>query len=149
MSIERDRVFVAVYVFLEREGQVFVLQRHNTGYMDGRWCPPAGGVDENESASECAVRECLEEAGVHIDPSTLVLRHTMHRKTPDRRVIDLFFSAEFEGEPYNAEPLKCAQARWLPWSDVTDWMDYIPTALQAWRHGVFYSEVDFPNSQLP
>lgn len=102
--IPRDRVFVAVYVWLSQDDRVLALRRHNTGYMDGLWCPPAGGVDEGESVSECVVRECLEEVGVSIDPESIRLVHTMHRRTPERRVIDLFFSAEFRANRLMPSP---------------------------------------------
>lgn len=146
-AVPRDRVFLAVYVWLERDGKVLALERHHTGYMDGRWCPPAGGVDEYESVSECAIRECREEVGVDLVPGSLVLLHTLHRKTPERRVIDLFFRAEFTGEPYNAEPNKCAQIKWVQPTGEVDWMDYIPRAMEMAEQGQIYSEADFPNSK--
>lgn len=143
MSPPRDRVFVAVYVFLQRDGQVLALKRANTGYMDGYWCPPAGGVDEGESASVCAVRECAEEVGVDIDPSSLTLVHTLHRKTDQRRVIDLFYRADFTGQPVNAEPHKCDQIAWVDLATFADWMPYIAPAMRAAAEGVIYSESGF------
>lgn len=32
----------------------------------GYWLP-GGGLDEGETLRECGVRECLEEAGVHVE----------------------------------------------------------------------------------
>lgn len=113
--------------------------------MDGRWCPPAGGVDEHESVSACAVRECLEEVGVQIHSDSLQLLHTLHRRTPERYVIDLFFSADFSGEPYNAEPHKATDIQWVDPSASWPWMDYIPAVLLKIDQGVAYSECGFDN----
>lgn len=99
--------------------------------MDGLWCPPAGGVDDGESAIDCAIRECLEEVGVHLIPESIELQHTLHRKTPERFVIDLFFSADFTGEPLNAEPQKCAELAWVDPQQEWPWMTYIPDVLSA------------------
>ena len=143
IPIRRDLVFVAVYVFLERDGKVLALERANTGYMDGYWCPPAGGVDEGEAASDCAVRECLEEVGVQVAPSSLALVHTLHRKTDQRRVIDLFSRAEVTGEPVNAEPHKCAQLAWVDLESFDAWMPYIPRAMALAGQGIPYSEAGF------
>ena len=33
---------------------------------NGRWCLPGGGMDPGESASECCVREVLEETGLQV-----------------------------------------------------------------------------------
>lgn len=139
-SIPRQRAFIAVYVWLERNGKVIALQRQNTGYMDGLWCPPAGGVDKGESVLDCVVRECREEVGVEVDATSIELVHTLHRKTPERFVIDLFFKAQFSGTPFNAEPHKASQIDWVDPLTFTQWMSYIPNVL---RTSAPYSEQGF------
>ena len=144
LPIQRQTAYLAVYVVLSREDKILALKRQNTGYMDGRWCPPAGGVDPGESISDCVIRECLEEVGVQIDASSIVLLHTMHRVTPKRYVIDLFFNADFVGEPINAEPDKASELRWVSTTDLTiQWMDYIPQAWACIEQGTPYSEYGF------
>ena len=106
--IQRQTAYLAVYVVLSRNDKILVLKRHNTGYMDGLWCPPAGGVDPGESISDWVVRECLEEVGVQVDPSSIALLHTMHRVTPERYVIDLFFSADLPANLSTLSPTKPA-----------------------------------------
>ena len=142
--IQRQTAYLAVYVVLSRNDKILALKRHNTGYMDGLWCPPAGGVDPGESISDCVIRECLEEVGVQIDASSIALLHTMHRATPERYVIDLFFSADFVGEPINAEPDKASEIRWVSKTDPSiQWMDYIPQAWACIEQGASYSEYGF------
>lgn len=40
---------------------------------DGIWTTPAGGANPGESPEDCAVRECFEEANLHIDKDRLEL----------------------------------------------------------------------------
>lgn len=108
--------------------------------MDGLWCPPAGGVDDGESAIQCAIRECREEVGVELVPESIELVHTLHRQTPERFVIDLFYRAEFVGDPVNAEPHKCAELAWVDPNRDWPWMSYIPGVLAAQS---VYSELGF------
>ena len=39
---------------------------------NGRWCLPGGGMDPGESASECCVREVLEETGLRVRVTRLI-----------------------------------------------------------------------------
>jgi len=39
---------------------------------NGRWCLPGGGMDPGESASECCVREVLEETGLQVRVTKLI-----------------------------------------------------------------------------
>ena len=95
------------------------------------------------------IRECLEEVGVQIDASSIALLHTMHRVTPERYVIDLFFSADFAGEPINAEPDKASELRWVSKTDPSiQWMDYIPRAWACIEQGESYSEYGFKPQRL-
>jgi len=142
-AIPRQQAYLAVYVLLWRDGRILALQRQNTGYMDGLWCPPAGGVDLGESVAQCAVRECAEEVGVSIDPDSLTLLHTMHRLTPERYVIDLFFQADFTGQPLNAEPHKAAAIEWVDPSGDWPWMTYIPQAFQHMQNDSAFSQFGF------
>ncbi|WP_437184987.1 (deoxy)nucleoside triphosphate pyrophosphohydrolase [Planctomicrobium sp. SH668] len=49
---------------------------------------PGGKCEANESPAECARRECLEETGLHVEPSAL-LDHTSH--TYDHGSVELYF----------------------------------------------------------
>jgi ADP-ribose pyrophosphatase YjhB (NUDIX family) len=47
--------------------------------IDGAWSLPGGWADVNTSASESAVRECLEEAGARVRPKRIVAVHLANR----------------------------------------------------------------------
>lgn len=58
---------VRAFVF---DAQERILLVHELA--DGRWAPPGGWADVNESASTVAVRESWEEAGVTVEPVKLI-----------------------------------------------------------------------------
>ncbi|NRQ37600.1 NUDIX domain-containing protein [Nonomuraea sp. NN258] len=108
----RFRAIVDVHVLLLRDGHVLLARRAGTGYGDGLWHLPSGHLEAGESVTAGCVREAKEEVGVDLDPADLAFAHVMHR-APDR--VGFFFAAvRWRGEPYNAEPDKCAELGWWP-----------------------------------
>ncbi|MEV0347686.1 NUDIX domain-containing protein [Nonomuraea sp. NPDC050680] len=115
---ERFRAIVDVHVMLVRDGMVLLGKRAGTGYGDGQWHLPSGHLEPGESVVGAAIREAREEVGVTIRPEDLEFAHVMHR-APDR--VGLFFVArKWAGEPYNAEPHKCAALAWRPLGRLPD-----------------------------
>jgi ADP-ribose pyrophosphatase YjhB (NUDIX family) len=47
--------------------------------IDGAWSLPGGWADVNSSVSESAARECLEEAGAHVNPKRIIAIHQADR----------------------------------------------------------------------
>ena len=58
-----------VHLIIIRSGEVLLLHRSGTGFLDGMWCLPTGKVDPNESPRQAAIREAKEEVGIEIIPS--------------------------------------------------------------------------------
>lgn len=50
-------------VYILQESQV-LLHFHK---KLGKWLPPGGHLEENETPPECAIREALEETGLHVE----------------------------------------------------------------------------------
>lgn len=62
---------------------------------------------------DAGIREGLEEVGVRIDADALTFSTVMHRIEDEERV-DFFFTVNrWDGEPFNAEPDKCDELRWV------------------------------------
>ena len=124
--------------------KVCLLRRANTGYMDGKYCFPAGHKEPGEAPLVGAVREALEETGVTVDPSKVVHRHTMHRfsDVPHRheRVAYFFVADSWMGEPTNMESAKCDHMDWFAFDALPDMVPYMRDALMHVRAGVPYSE---------
>ena len=102
---------VAVFGLLEREGRYLLTKRKNTGYMPGMYSLPAGKVEPGESLTGAAIREIKEEAGVDVPVRALKLVHTAQH-VPDSYIYAFFSVANWEGEPYNAEPDKSDDVSW-------------------------------------
>ncbi|HSD55553.1 MAG TPA: NUDIX domain-containing protein [Candidatus Saccharimonadales bacterium] len=106
----------SVYILLRKGNTIAFLLRHNTDYMNGKYCVPTGHVEYLEEYTTAALRETQEEAGVTIDPANLRYIHTAARlhEGKDHVRLDIYFEAtEWEGEAYNAEPQKHAELVWF------------------------------------
>ncbi len=132
----------AAYLYLERNGQVLLLKRANTGYRDGQYGLVAGRKEENETIRECLLREVQEEAGLILDPSNLTLAHIAHRLEDGQEWYNFIFTtSSWEGEPINMEPEKCSELSWYPTDALPEGtIPYIAQALDMIRNNVFYSE---------
>jgi mutator protein MutT len=104
---------VTVHLFFFRENEVLLLRRFNTGFRDGEYSVPAGHLDGGETVIQAAVREAREETGVQIAETDISFSMVMHRMEGDERV-DFFVQIQrWQGEPFNAEPEKCDDLRWV------------------------------------
>lgn len=123
---------VAVHVFLEKNDQVLLLRRHNTGYEDGSYSVIAGHVDGGEKVVDAAIREAQEEAGITLDAATTRVVGVMHRLSSDER-IDFFVVADrWQGEIANMEPEKCDDLSWFPRTALPEnVIPYIRAAIDA------------------
>ncbi|ENT2941487.1 NUDIX domain-containing protein [Klebsiella pneumoniae] len=65
MSRERYNLSIAVFVLVLRGNEICMLRRANTGWMDGCYSLPAGGLEYGETLSCAAARELAEETGIH------------------------------------------------------------------------------------
>ncbi len=135
-------VVISSYVLFQRDNQVLLARRINTGYRDGEYGVPAGHIEKDEFATEAAIREIKEEVGVRIKPGDLRIAHIMHRHCGDHERIDFFFTAtQWEGEITNTEPEKCDDLRWFAWDSLpTNTIHYVRAAIERWHQGQFFSE---------
>ena len=110
----------AVYLILERGdfnngGEILMLQRANTGYMDGQYSFVAGHIEFGEPVIEAMIREAFEEAGITLTEADLRFAHVCHRKSDDDLIYyDFFFRAStWRGEVTNTEPDRCSDLSWF------------------------------------
>ena len=109
------RMPVAVHLVLFRGNEVLLLLRQGTGFCDGMYSVVAGHLDGGESATEAMVREAFEEAGIVVDPKELDFSCMIHRFSPDRESIDVFYACKtWQNEICNKEPHKCGELRFFP-----------------------------------
>lgn len=121
IKMESYKLPVCVAVVIRRKDpvthkdQILLLERQNTGWMDGYWGVPGGSLEQNESIAEAAARETMEEVGITVDPNDLTLTHVYHiRRGGNKDVMGTMFLANvWRGEAKNAEPNKCREVRWF------------------------------------
>ncbi len=75
--------FVGVYLWTLKCGKVHYLvhKRHHTIKNGGQISTPGGSVDKNETAVQAVIRECHEESGHVVDPTSLVCFYTGKTKS--------------------------------------------------------------------
>lgn len=136
---------VDVMLILTRDDHVLLALREGTGYADGMWNLPSGKLEDGEHALDALIREAREEIGVTLHPDEL--RHTgvVHCRNPEGQGrLGLFFTAETnparQGEPYNAEPDKCAKVAWYPLDLLPqNTVPYTTAGLDLYRTGASFT----------
>ncbi|MGY2314684.1 NUDIX hydrolase [Pseudomonas sp. SDO5522_S412] len=138
----RYQLSVSVFVMLIRDGEICMLRRCGTGWMDGSFSIPAGGLDAGETLAAAAIREANEEVGVQISPENLHYAHTLHSKTEGRTWLGHFFQAtEWEGIPTLCEPEKHSDLQWCPITVLpAETIPYVRQAIQCVIAQNLYSE---------
>lgn len=117
-----DRPLVpAALAVIWHEEKVLIGRRAPHLFLGGMLEFPGGKIEPNESPVQCAVREALEEAGVHVRPRGA--RPVMAYDYADRRVILHPFDMEF--------------------------VSGIPKAPFRWRQPKVLRDEDFPPASAP
>jgi mutator protein MutT len=137
----RARFPVTVHLFFFRENQILLIRRFNTGFRDGEYSVPAGHLDGGETVMQAAIREGKEEVGVDIEEKDMSFSNVMHRIEDEERV-DFFVQAyQWDGEPFNAEPDKCDDLRWVDINALpANIIPYVKQALDNHLKGMKFSE---------
>lgn len=104
------RIGIAV---VQRRETVLVGVRGPDGPLPGKAEFPGGKCDPDESAADCAVRECLEETGLAVTP--LGLLHETEFEYPHGTVYLSFFDCRLIDEP---SPEPQGNFRWHPRADL-------------------------------
>lgn len=136
--------YVCVYLVLERDGEVLLSLRKNTGYEDGKWSMVAGHAEEGEMARDAMIREAMEEANIAISPEDLECAYVMDRKSPHRQNIDIFFRcSKYQGALHNNEPDKCGALKFFDVNHLpVNTVDYVEIALHDISFGRFFGEYE-------
>ena len=120
MVPKRFKLMPAVCVLLKKANTILLVKRKNTGYEDGKYGLPGGGVDGNETILQAAIRETQEEVGVTLQEKDLDVIHVTHVRYPidekaryqGEAIVFLVRADKWEGEPKINEPEKCSEIRW-------------------------------------
>jgi len=137
----RATFHVTVHLFFFRENEILLLRRFNTGYRDGEYSVPAGHLDGGETVMSAAAREAQEEVGVQIEANDMVFSSVMHRIEDDERVDFFIHVYKWLGEPFNAEPDKCDDLRWVNVNNLpANMVPYVRRALGNHLNNIQFDE---------
>lgn len=113
-----DRPKVGLGVAILKEGKVLLGKRLNS-HGDGSWCFPGGHLEFNESFEECAVRETLEEAGIHIKNLRFGVATNDIFRDENKHYVTVIIVADYDsGNVIVREPDKCEQWDWFAWNEL-------------------------------
>jgi 8-oxo-dGTP diphosphatase len=124
-----DRPWVGVGVIIWRGDRVLLIRRGRPPRM-GQWSIPGGAQSVGETVFETAVREALEETGLHVVPTGIVT--VVDAITPDEegRVQYHYTLVEVAAESAEGEPV-CAddalEARWTTVEEVGEFTEWDET----------------------
>jgi 8-oxo-dGTP diphosphatase len=140
---EKHTPNTASYLILEKDDQVLLMKRKNTGFKDGKYSLVAGHVDKGENFRRAMVREAEEEVGIEIDREDLETTSIMHRQSEGTVYVDVFFKvSKWNGEPTNEEPEKCSELRWVEKDDLPEnTIGYVAKVIDEMDDGLEYQEV--------
>ncbi len=135
--IDRQKVIVVVHTIVRNaEESILLLERRDTGYMDGFLVPPGGHVEYGESISNAARREVNEESNL-----TLIVFQPAVVMPFEGGVDFIFESRDWEGTPAIGEPSKFSSIGWFdPLSLPDNVAPFVPMALELVDSGTWYHE---------
>ena len=88
-----------VSCFVEAEGKILLLHRHDNRPQGNTWAVPAGKVEKEESIHEAIAREIHEELSLEIEKDKLAFSMTTYVKYPEYDFIYHIFSTSLENIP--------------------------------------------------
>jgi mutator protein MutT len=137
----RQRFPVTVHLFFFRQDQILLSRRLNTGYRDGEYSVPAGHLEGGETVIAAAVREAHEEVGVQLHPDDVLFCGVMHRLEDEERVDFFVRVRSWSAEPFNNEPDKCDDLRWVDLTSLpANTVPYVRQALHNYLRGQTFDE---------
>lgn len=129
-------VIVVHTLVFNATGELLLLRRANTGFMDGQYALPGGHRQPGEETVAAAARECREEARVEVaDIKPIVAM-------PYAGGVDFIFEAmHWSGTPGIGEPDKCDDLLFAPLDALpSPTATFVGAALECRAQGVWFRE---------
>ena len=137
MNETRAKVVQIVQMVLrDHRNHVLLLQRANTGFLDGHFTLPGGHVEAGEEIIAAAVRECREETRIKVLDAEVKL------VMPYQGGVDYVVMAnEWSGTAAIGEPESCSSIGWFPTHALPNQAtDVVRTALKLVERGITFHQ---------
>lgn len=137
---ERFHLPVAVFLLLLNEhGETLFIRRATTGWKDGYYSLPAGGLEKNEDLYEAVIRETEEEIGVSVRREDIKHLYTQQCFVGEQNWINVYFQTQvWQGEPKVCEPEKHSEVCWRAKNVFPEPMvEYVHVALSESSSGIY------------
>lgn len=129
---------VTLFIF-NRNGELALIKKH--GYPEGAWRAPGGGIHPGESFEEGAVREALEETGLHVTLTRYLLRVYVTftaGEVAQPWTTHVVLATTDDAQPATGDPKEIAGVRW---GSLTELCGSIAEVLRASGRGLFQYRV--------
>jgi 8-oxo-dGTP diphosphatase len=106
----------AIGIIIENKKKEILLAKRSANIDEdqGLWENVGGGVEENETHLEAAVREVKEELGCEV----IEINEILNYGGEDQKFHIKVFKAVIKGEPKIMEPELCEELRWIKKEDL-------------------------------
>ena len=125
-----------IVITKEAEPKVLLVQRGNPPFM-GAWAFPGGFMDMDETTEQCAIRELMEETGLHVSDVHQIGAYSKVDRDPRGRTVTVAYLAIID-EPIAVTGLDdAAKAEWWSLSTLPhlafDHYDIIQDAMKYYK----------------
>ncbi|XP_033829829.1 nucleoside diphosphate-linked moiety X motif 6 [Periophthalmus magnuspinnatus] len=148
------QVGVAGAVVDKSNGKVLVVQDRNK--TKNAWKFPGGLSDPGENIGATAVREVLEETGVHSEFRSLLSIRQQHNHPGAFGMSDMYLICRLSPLSYHIDfcPQECLRCEWLPLEELAQTTDTTPITsrvarllLYGLKHG--FNHIDLTMEEMP
>ena len=135
---------VVVHMVVEKDGCLLLEKRDGPILETGKWSLPAGFLERDETAAECAIRELKEETGWEGEIIQLFKINTSpNRPKEDRQNISIEFLVkpiQITGE----KDWESSKVEWIPFDKLLPFEEYAFDHGETIRQYLEYRKIKFP-----
>ena len=131
----------ACYMVIEKDSQILLHLRRNSGYFDGYYSIPAGHLEQNEKCMDCIIRELREETSLEVNKEDLEFLFAIGPSEKSDYVCLFFGANKYKGVPTIMEPDKCSELKFYDLNNLpNNLVPELEVFLEGRKNGLNYSD---------